>query len=62
LRTAYSPRVNPPRRSVVVFHKPGRSVMTAAETLLVSSTLLVVISIMGLLLTVTNAVVDWLDG
>ena len=36
--------------------------MTAAESLLVCSYILVFVSAMGLALTVVNTVLDWLDG
>jgi hypothetical protein len=36
--------------------------MTAAESLLVSSYLLVIVSVMGFVATLANAVGDWLDG
>jgi hypothetical protein len=36
--------------------------MTATESLLISSYLLVIVSVMGFVATLANAVGDWLDG
>jgi len=36
--------------------------MTAAESLMLSSVLLVIASVMGFLVTLTRALCDWLDG
>jgi hypothetical protein len=36
--------------------------MTGTESLLLSSVFLVIVSVMGFLVTATNALRDWLDG
>jgi hypothetical protein len=36
--------------------------VTPAESLIVSSVLLVIVSVMGFVVTLANAVGDWLDG